>query len=83
MATAPKTDQFSEIEEQVIGKLSDTMAPDGAAEMVVELVRAVWNARGAADVALIEAERSSPEVEWLHVPVSRVVGVICALDQQS
>jgi hypothetical protein len=47
---------FEPLARPLIEKLSDTMDPDNAREMVLEQLRQVWNARGAADGQALTAE---------------------------
>lgn len=50
---------FGQIVQPLIEKLSDTMDPDNAREMVVEQLRQVWNLRGAADCRAIDTRLSA------------------------
>jgi hypothetical protein len=50
----PESPDFEQMARPLFEKLSDTMDPDNAREMVLEQLRRVWNARGAADIATLE-----------------------------
>jgi hypothetical protein len=49
---------FESIARPLYDKLGDTMDPDNARAFVLDVMRLVWNARGAADLAKMESELS-------------------------
>ena len=56
----------------LIEKLSDTMDPDNARDMVLDVMRQVWNARGAADRQAIDELPCVYEIYYIDATGRRV-----------
>lgn len=66
-------DDFEQAAKPLIEKLGDTMDPDNARDFVVGTMRAIWNARGAADLAVVD--------DIAHTNDAAIVAAIRGLDR--